>query len=139
VKYYGQRASAGLIITEGVWISRDAIGWHDVPGLFTDTQVRAWSAVTDSVHAAGGLIFAQLWHTGSSSHPDFFSGTPPLAPSEVDPGLRSHTPSGLQSTVVPRAMTRADIAATVADYAKLPPTRGARDSTACNCRPDFLT
>jgi N-ethylmaleimide reductase len=118
VRYYAQRASAGLIISEGIWISRDAIGWHDVPGLFTDAQVRAWSAVTDAVHAAGGLIFAQLWHTGSSSHPDFFSGTPPLAPSAVNPGLRSHTPSGLKPTVVPRAMTRADIAATVADYAQ---------------------
>jgi N-ethylmaleimide reductase len=118
VKYYAQRASAGLIISEGVWISRDAIGWHDVPGLFTDAQVRAWSAVTEAVHAAGGLIFAQLWHTGSSSHPDFFSGTAPLAPSAVDPGLRSHTPSGLKPTVVPRAMTRADIAATVTDYAR---------------------
>ena len=45
-QYYSQRASAGLIITEGTWISRDAIGWHDVPGLFTETQVRGWSAVT---------------------------------------------------------------------------------------------
>jgi N-ethylmaleimide reductase len=118
VKYYAQRASAGLIISEGVWISRDAIGWHDVPGLFTDTQVRAWSTVTEAVHAAGGLIFAQLWHTGSSSHPDFFSGMSPLAPSAVNPGLRSHTTSGLKPTVVPRAMTRADIAATVSDYAQ---------------------
>ena len=118
VKYYAQRASAGLIISEGVWISRDAIGWHDVPGLFTDTQVKAWLGVTEAVHAAGGLIFAQLWHTGSSSHPDFFSGTPPLAPSAVDPGLRSHTPTGLKPTVVPRAMTRSDIVATVADYAQ---------------------
>ena len=117
VKYYAQRASAGLIISEGVWVSRDAVGWHDVPGLFTNAQLRAWSAVTDAVHAAGGLIFAQLWHTGSLSHPDFFAGTPPLAPSAVDPGLRSHTPSGLKPTVVPRAMTRADIAATVTDFA----------------------
>jgi N-ethylmaleimide reductase len=118
VKYYAQRASAALIISEGVWVSRDAIGWHDVPGLFTDAQITAWSAVTDAVHAAGGLIFAQLWHTGSSSHPDFFSGTPPLAPSAVDPGLRSHTPSGLKPTVVPCAMTRADITTTVTDYAQ---------------------
>ncbi len=118
VKYYAQRASAGLIITEGVWVSRDAIGWHDVPGLFTDAQIRAWSTVTDAVHAAGGQIFAQLWHTGSSSHPDFFAGTPPLAPSAVNPGLRSHTPSGLQPTVIPRAMTRADVAETVTDFAQ---------------------
>ena len=53
VRYYTQRASAGLIITEGTWISRDAVGWHDVPGLFTDAQVRAWSAVTDAVHREG--------------------------------------------------------------------------------------
>lgn len=74
VRYYAQRAPAGLIITEGAWVSRDAIGWHDAPGMFTDIQLRAWSAVVDAVHDAGGLIFAQLWHTGSSSHPDFFEG-----------------------------------------------------------------
>ena len=105
VRYYAQRASAGLIVTEGTWISRDAVGWHDVPGLFTDAQVRAWSAVTDAVHREGGVIFVQLWHTGSSSHPDFFDGTPPLAPSAVNPGVSSPTSSGNQPTVTPRAMT----------------------------------
>lgn len=79
VEYYAQRASAGLILSEGLWVSREAVGWHDAPGIFTDTQVRAWTAVTEAVHTAGGHIFAQLWHTGSASHPDFFSGTPPLA------------------------------------------------------------
>ncbi|MDT7722581.1 MAG: N-ethylmaleimide reductase [Mycobacterium sp.] len=116
-RYYAQRASAGLIITEGTWISRDAVGWHDVPGLFTDAQVRGWSAVTDAVHREGGVIFAQLWHTGSTSHPDFFAGTAPLAPSAVNPGLRSPTPSGNQPTVTPRAMTREDIRTTITDYA----------------------
>src|SRR6201999_3178321 len=53
-QYYSQRASAGLIITEGTWISRDAVGWHDVPGLFTDAQVRGWSAVTEAGHREGG-------------------------------------------------------------------------------------
>lgn len=91
VDYYAQRASAGLIITEGTWISRDAVGWHDVPGIFTDAQVTAWSAVTNAVHDNGGVIFTQLWHTGSTSHPNFFSGTPPLAPSAVNPGLSSPT------------------------------------------------
>jgi N-ethylmaleimide reductase len=81
------------------------VGWHDVPGLFTDTQVRAWSAVTDAVHREGGVIFVQLWHSGSSSHPDFFAGTPPLAP------------SGNKPTVTPRAMTQDDIRATISDYA----------------------
>jgi N-ethylmaleimide reductase len=116
-RYYAQRASAGLIITEGTWISRDAAGWHDVPGLFTDAQVRGWSVVTEAVHQHGGVIFTQLWHTGSTSHPDFFSGTPPLAPSAVNPGLRSPTPSGDQPTVTPRAMTRVDIRTTINDYA----------------------
>lgn len=117
VRYYSQRASAGLIITEGTWISRDAIGWHDVPGLFTDAQIRGWSAVTDAVHRDSGVIFAQLWHAGSASHSDFFSGTTPLAPSAVDPGLRSPTPSGSKPTVVPRAMTRHDIRTTISDFA----------------------
>jgi len=117
VRYYAQRASAGLIITEGTWISRDAVGWHDVPGLFTDTQVRGWSAVTDAVHREGGVIFAQLWHTGSTSHPDFFAGTAPLAPSAVNPGVSSPTSSGRKPTVTPRAMTRADIRVTISDYA----------------------
>ena len=117
VRYYTQRASAGLIITEGTWISRDAVGWHDVPGLFTDAQVRAWSAVTDAVHREGGIIFVQLWHTGSSSHPDFFDGTPPLAPSAVNPGVSSPTSSGNQPTVTPRAMTLNDIRTTIDDFA----------------------
>jgi N-ethylmaleimide reductase len=117
VNYYAQRASAGLIITEGTWISQQAIGWHDVPGLFTDTQVRRWGAVTDAVHRAGGLIFAQLWHTGALSHPDFFEGVAPLAPSAVNPQLRSPTTTGNKPTVVPRAMSKADIHQTIADFA----------------------
>jgi N-ethylmaleimide reductase len=115
--YYSQRASAGLVITEGTWISRDAVGWHDVPGLFTDAQIRAWSAVTDAVHGEGGVIFVQLWHTGSSSHPDFFDGTPPLAPSAVNPGVSSPTSSGNKPTVTPRAMTLSDIRTTIGDFA----------------------
>ncbi|MGW5475066.1 alkene reductase [Streptomyces sp. NPDC004008] len=117
VEYYGQRASAGLIISEGVWISRDAVGWHDVPGLYTDEQVAHWKRVTDAVHQAGGVIFAQLWHTGSASHPDFFDGRPPLAPSAVNPGLLSPTSSGRRPTVEPLAMSAQDVRQTIADYA----------------------
>jgi N-ethylmaleimide reductase len=117
VDYYSQRASAGLIITEGTWISPQAIGWHDVPGLFTEKQVRGWSAVTDAVHRAGGVIFAQLWHTGSLSHPDFFGGAAPLAPSAVNPQLHSPTAAGNKPTVVPRAMSKADIRDTIGDFA----------------------
>lgn len=116
-EYYAQRASAGLIISEGVWISRDAVGWHDVPGLFTDEQVAHWKRVTDAVHLAGGVIFAQLWHTGSASHPDFFGGRPPFAPSAVNPGQLAPTPTGRKPTVEPRAMSVDDLRQTVADFA----------------------
>ncbi|MFF3515601.1 alkene reductase [Streptomyces sp. NPDC002573] len=117
VGYYAQRASAGLIISDGVWISRDAVGWHDVPGLYSDEQVARWRRGTDAVHRAGGVIFAQLWHTGSASRPDFFDGHPPLAPSAVNPGLLSPTSSGRRPTVEPLAMSAQDVRQTIADYA----------------------
>lgn len=116
-EYYAQRASAGLIISEGVWISRAAVGWRDVPGLFTSEQVAKWRGVTDAVHHAGGVIFAQLWHTGSASHPDFLGGRPPLAPSAVNPRLMAPTSAGRKPTVQPRMMTVHDIRQTIADYA----------------------
>jgi N-ethylmaleimide reductase len=117
VEYYRQRASAGLILTEATWVSREAIGFINVPGLFTDEQVEGWRAVTEAVHAEGGTIFAQLAHSGAVSHPDFFEGTPPLAPSAVNPGLRAFTQEGFKETVTPRAMTIADIKRTIGDYA----------------------
>ena len=116
-EYYAQRASAGLIVSEGIWVSRDAIGWHDVPGLFSEQQVRAWSTVTDAVHRRGGLIVAQLWHAGSLSHPDFFEGVAPLGPSAINPAMRSPTATGSKPTVTPRTMTSRDIASTINDFA----------------------
>src|SRR5258706_5323695 len=117
--YYAQRAGArgaGLIISEGTWVSEQAIGWAAVPGLYTSGQVAGWRTVTDAVHAKGGTIFAQLWHTGSTSHPSFFKGTPPLAPSAVNPQVVSPTATGRQPTVTPREMSREDIKATVRDF-----------------------
>ncbi len=116
VEYYRQRAGAGLILTEGTWVSRDAIGFINVPGLFTAAQVDGWRKVTDAVHDEGGVIFAQLAHSGAISHPDFFNGELPLAPSAINPGLRAFTPTGFKDTVTPRAMTLADILRTVDDY-----------------------
>ena len=69
-EYYAQRASAGLIIAEATAISPEGFGWADTPGLWTEEQVRGWRRVTDAVHAAGGRIIAQLWHTGAISHPE---------------------------------------------------------------------
>jgi N-ethylmaleimide reductase len=117
VEYYRQRASAGLIMSEATWISRQAIGLINVPGLFTDEQTAAWRTVTEAVHATGGRIFAQLAHSGAVSHPDFFDGALPVAPSAVNPGQRSFTPGGFKDTVTPRAITLGEIEATIADYA----------------------
>ena len=66
-EYYAQRASAGLIIGECTEISRDAYGWADTPGLWSSEQVRGWRGVTEAVHRQGGLMYAQLWHTGAMS------------------------------------------------------------------------
>lgn len=114
--YYAQRASAGLIITEATWISQRAIGYVDVPGVYTEEQVAGWRTVTDVVHALGGRIVLQLWHTGALSHPDHLGGGLPAGPSAINPRGRSFTPDGFKDTVTPREMTAADIAATIADY-----------------------
>ena len=69
VEYYRQRASAGLIITEATGISRQGLGWPWAPGLWSEAQVEGWKPVTAAVHAAGGRIFAQIWHMGRLVHP----------------------------------------------------------------------
>lgn len=114
--YYGQRATAGLIITEGTWVSPRAIGFVDVPGIWSEEQVAGWRRVTALVHALGGRIVQQLWHTGSVSHPDHLGGALPAGPSAVNPHEMSFTATGRQDTVTPREMTTAEIAGTVADY-----------------------
>lgn len=117
-QYYAQRASAGLILTEGTWPSREGVGFINVPGIYTQEQADGWRRVTDAVHAAGGRIFVQLGHIGSSSHPDLLDGALPVAPSAINPGLKAFTPDGFKDTVTPRAMDMSDIARTVEDYAK---------------------
>lgn len=117
-KYYAQRASAGLIYTEGTQISAQAIGWANTPGIYTPEQIAGWKKVTQAVHEAGGLIFAQLWHTGRASHPDFHNGELPVAPSAVPFNSQAYTPEGVKPSVTPRAMTIDEIKATIADYAK---------------------
>ena len=117
-EYYAQRASAGLIIGECTEVSPDAYGWADTPGLWSREQVREWRTVTDAVHRRGGLMYAQIWHTGAMSHPDFFNGELPMSASDVNPEQESVTPSGRKPTVMPRAMSKADICQTVADFGK---------------------
>jgi N-ethylmaleimide reductase len=117
-EYYAQRASAGLIVAEATAISPDGFGYADTPGLWSADQVRGWRLVTDAVHAAGGRIVAQLWHTGAIAHPDVRGGSQPLSAADVDLLHESVTPSGRKPTVAPRPMTTAEIRQTVADYAR---------------------
>ncbi|MER5253127.1 alkene reductase [Streptomyces sp. NPDC002855] len=114
--YYGQRAGAGLIVTEGTWVSERAIGFVNVPGVYSEAQVAGWRRVTDVVHTLGGRIVQQLWHTGAASHPDHLRGEPPAGPSAIDPRARTFTPGGFKETLTPRAMTADDIRATVAEF-----------------------
>ena len=114
--YYEQRASAGLIISEGSQISEKAIGYINTPGIHTQEQVEGWKEVTERVHNAGGKIFLQLWHVGRISHPDFHDGDLPHAPSALNPGEKSYTPEGFKDTVTPKEMTKADIEQTIEDF-----------------------
>jgi N-ethylmaleimide reductase len=104
VTYYVQRASAGIIITEGSQISSQGVGYMHTPGIYSVAQVTGWKKVTDAVHQAGGRIFIQLWHVGRVSHYDFLGGTLPVAPSALPVEGFIHTPSGKKSIPVPRAL-----------------------------------
>lgn len=82
-EYYRQRASAGLILSEGTPVSPMGVGYTQVPGIWSQEQAEAWKPVTAAVHAAGGRIFAQIWHVGRISDPVFLSGHAPVAPSPI--------------------------------------------------------
>jgi N-ethylmaleimide reductase len=114
--YYEQRASAGLLITEGSPVSTRAVGSVNIPGIYSKEQVEGWKKVTERVHNAGGKIFIQLWHVGRMSHPDFFDGELPLAPSAISADADVHTPKGKKKTVTPKEMTKEDIQQTIEDF-----------------------
>jgi len=115
--YYRQRASAGLIISEGINISLDAVGSPLTPGLFNNAQVDAWKRVTTAVHDEGGVIFAQLWHTGRVGHSQVRDGCLPVAPSAVPIlGQQHFTSKGMLDYEVPRALKLDEVRATILDY-----------------------
>ncbi|OZI67434.1 alkene reductase [Bordetella genomosp. 11] len=84
-QYYEQRASAGLIITEGTPVRDDGVGYPNVPGIWSEAQTQGWKQITEAVHRAGGRIAAQLWHVGRVSHPLLLQGRQPVAPSAIAP------------------------------------------------------
>ena len=117
-KYYSQRATAGLIVSEATTISSQANGWNHSPGIYTDEMVDGWRIVTDAVHAEGGRIFLQLWHMGRASHSDFHNGELPVAPSAIPiNGDGIHTPDGQKKRYeTPRALETSEIPKIVEDY-----------------------
>ena len=116
--YYAERASSGLLISEGTPVNKEAIGYIDIPGIYTQSQTEGWKLVTDRVHKNNGAIFAQLWHVGRVSHPDLLDNQLPLAPSAINPNCQAYTRSGFVDTVTPREMTVEDIKRTTEDFQK---------------------
>jgi N-ethylmaleimide reductase len=116
-EYYVQRASLGLLITEGTQPSEDGQGYLTTPGIYNDAQIKGWQKVTSAVHDAGAHMFIQLMHTGRMSHPD---NTPhhrqPVAPSAIASGVLMYTATGMQPMPIPRALSTAEVKATVQDY-----------------------
>lgn len=123
VEYYRQRATAGLIVTEGVQPSVVGQGYPATPGLHSEEQVESWKRVTAAVHEEGGTIVAQLMHVGRLAHPDTTAAVghgpvTPVAPSAVPAAGKIYTPSGLQDLVTPEALSDDGIRQTIDDFAR---------------------
>lgn len=118
IEYYAQRASLGLIIAEATQVSAQAQGYVSTPGVHTPEQIAAWRKVTDEVHARGGKIFVQLWHTGRMSHTAFQPGeNAPVAPSSLRANAKTYIPgAGYVDTSLPRALETNEIADIVDDF-----------------------
>lgn len=115
-EYYAQRAGAGLIIAEATQVSKQAQGYQDTPGLYTDEQVAGWRKVTDAVHARGGRIFVQLWHVGRISHVDLLDGQAPVAPSAIRAETKTFVNNGFHDVSEPRALELEEIPGIVEDF-----------------------
>lgn len=116
-RYYAQRASAGLIVTEATQVAPEGVGYPGTPGIHSREQAAGWNRVTDAVHRAGGRIFLQLWHVGRISHPLFQpGGALPVAPSAIAPAGQLYTPEGMKPYVTPRALETDEIPGIVAQF-----------------------
>jgi N-ethylmaleimide reductase len=115
-KYYAQRATAGLIITECTMVSPLSNGYMNAPGIYSQEQVAGWKSVTEAVHAKGGRIFLQLWHSGRVAHSALLDGERPVAPSEIPAIGQLHTPIGKVDLETPRALSTAEIREVVGQF-----------------------
>ncbi len=117
VEYYEQRASAGLIISEGTQVSPEGQGYLATPGIYSPEQVAGWKKVTEAVHAKSGRIFAQLWHVGRVSHTSLQpNGQPPVGPSAITAKTKVFTKNGFTDASAPRALETSEIARVVEDF-----------------------
>lgn len=114
-EYYRQRATAGLIVTEGTQVGPLGQGYQDTPGIYTDAQRDGWRMITDAAHTAGGRIFAQLWHVGRVSH-SYYHGKRPVAPSAIPPNGNAYTPDGMKPYETPHALSTDEITRVVAEF-----------------------
>jgi len=117
-KYYSERASAGLILTEATSVTPQGVGYAATPGIWSQEQVAGWKLVTEAVHAAGGKIFLQLWHVGRVSDPIFLNGELPVAPSAIAPQGHVSLVRPERPFVTPRALELAEIPGIVDAYRK---------------------
>ena len=116
-EYYGQRASAGLLISEATQISQQGQGYQDTPGIYTQAQIDGWRKVTDAVHAKGGRIFLQLWHVGRVSHVDLQeNGAAPVAPSAIRAETKTFVNNGFVDVSEPRALELDELPGIVNDF-----------------------
>jgi 2,4-dienoyl-CoA reductase-like NADH-dependent reductase (Old Yellow Enzyme family) len=115
-EYYAQRASAGLIISEGTPVSPMGVGYAQVPGIWSPAQTELWKPIVAAVHAAGGRIFAQIWHVGRVSHSMFLNGRLPVAPSAIAPAGHVNNIRPEQPFETPHALTYDEIQHTIEDF-----------------------
>ena len=117
VLYYTQRASAGLIVSEAINISEQATGSPLTPGIYTSEQIEAWKKVTKAVHENGGVIYAQLWHTGRVGHSLVKNGALPVAPSAIAIAGQQHfTMEGQKDYETPRELSIEEIKSIIQDF-----------------------
>ncbi|WP_373545807.1 alkene reductase [Chamaesiphon sp.] len=115
-KYYAQRASAGLIITECTMVSPLSNGYVNCPGIYSAEQATAWQQVTDAVHQKGGRIFLQLWHSGRIAHPSLLNGKLPVAPSAIAAVGTLHSAAGKVNLDTPRALATEEVSQIVEQF-----------------------
>ncbi len=134
-EYYAQRAGAGLILSEATCVSPQGVGYPDTPGIWSQEQIDGWRGVTESVHAAGGRIFLQLWHVGRISDPYYLEGELPVAPSAIAAQGHVSLLRPMRDFVTPRALELDEIPAVVEAFRQARPTPRRPVSTASKFMP----